>query len=80
VFDTDLGIYKNVSIKERVTVQFHFEFFNIFKRANFYTPSSAAGIGYSTGSLGDPLNTAGLRDILSARDPRIGQLALKLSF
>ena len=57
VFDTDLGISKNFPIRERVIVQFRMEFFNIFNRANFYTPSSAAGIGYSSGSLGvvDPV-------------------------
>ncbi len=80
LFDTDLGMYKNFPIKERVTVQFRFEFFNIFNRSNFYAPSSAAGTGYSPGSLGDPLNAAGFGDILSARDPRIGQLALKVTF
>jgi hypothetical protein len=80
VFDTDLGIYKNIPIKERLTFQFRMEFFNIFNRANFFTPSSAPGAGYSAGSVGDPLNTAGFGDILSARDPRIGQLALKVIF
>lgn len=82
VFDTDLGIYKNLPIKERAMVQFRFEFFNIFNRANFITPSSApSGVtGYSAGSQGDPLNTAGFGNVLSARDPRIGQLALKVTF
>jgi hypothetical protein len=80
LFNTDAGIYKIFPIKERVSVQFRAEFFNIFNHANFYSPSATAATGYSTGASGDPLNGAGFGDVLSARDPRIGQLALKLTF
>ena len=80
LFNTDLGISKNFPIKERMTVQFRAEFFNIFNRANFYSPSNLSSTGYSTGSLGDSFGGAGFGNILAARDPRIGQLALKVSF
>jgi len=63
-----------------MTVQFRAEFFNIFNRANFYGPSNLSSTGYSTGSLGDSIGGAGFGNILAARDPRIGQLALKVSF
>jgi hypothetical protein len=80
LFNTDAGIYKYFPIKERVIIQFRAEFFNIFNRANFYSPSNLSSTGFTTGSLGDALSGAGFGNILAARDPRIGQLALKLSF
>jgi hypothetical protein len=80
LLNTDTGIYKNFAIKERLTIQFRAEFFNIFNRANFYSPSNLSSTGYTTGSLGDSLSGAGFGDILAARDPRIGQLALKVAF
>jgi carboxypeptidase family protein len=79
-FNTDAGIYKNFPIKERATIQFRAEFFNIFNRANFYSPGVAAATGYSPGSQGAAISGAGFGDITAARDPRIGQLALKLVF
>ena len=67
LFNTDLGIYKHFSISERWSVQARAEFFNIFNRVNFNNP----GTSFSAGGFGA---------ILSARDPRIGQLALKIFF
>ena len=49
-------------------------------RANFITPSNTTSLGYSAGSLGDTLSGAGFGDVLAANDPRIAQLALKISF
>jgi hypothetical protein len=80
LFNTDAGIYKNFSIRERASLQFRAEFFNLFNRANLYNPSNLSSTGYSTGSLGDSLSGAGFGNVLAARDPRIGQLALKVSF
>jgi hypothetical protein len=80
LFNTDAGIYKNFAIKERFTVQFRAEFFNIFNHPNFYSPSPAPATGYGAGASGDSLNAAGFGDITAARDPRIGQLALKMTF
>jgi hypothetical protein len=67
LFNTDLGVFKNFSIKERLKIQFRAEFFDIFNRVNFNGPGTAV----NSGSFGN---------ILSARDPRIGQLALKVLF
>ncbi len=67
LFNTDLGLFKNFRIKERATIQIRAEFFNSFNRANFNNPGTSV-----TGS--------GFGAILSARDPRIGQMALKVSF
>jgi hypothetical protein len=67
LFNTDFGGFKTFSITERVMLQFRGEFFNLFNRVNFNSP----GVTVSAGGFGN---------ILSARDPRIGQLALKLIF
>jgi hypothetical protein len=48
------------------SLQFRAEFFNIFNRANFGNPATTEGGGFGT--------------ITSAKGPRIGQFALKLSF
>jgi hypothetical protein len=67
MFNTDFGIFKRFPITERIGVQFRAEFFNIFNRANFNNPGAS-------------VTAAGFGSILSAADPRIGQLALKLLF
>lgn len=67
LFTWDMGVFKNIPIKEQIKLQFRAEFFNVFNRANFSNPaSSVAGSGFGT--------------ISGANDPRIGQLALKLIF
>jgi hypothetical protein len=63
----DLGIFKTFPITERWTLQLRAEFFNALNRANFNSPGTTVSAG-------------GFGSILSARDPRIGQLALKILF
>jgi len=65
--DWDNGIFKNFSLTERFKLQFRAEFFNILNHANFLDP-------------GTTVASAGFGSIKSANSPRIGQLALKLSF
>ena len=67
LFNTDLGAFKNFTLTERFGLQFRAEFFNIWNRTNFNSPGTTVSAG-------------GFGNILSARDPRIGQLALKLTF
>jgi hypothetical protein len=63
----DMALRKTTRINERVAVEFRAEFFNIFNHAQFYGPN------------GDFTSSAfGL--VSRARDPRIGQVALKLTF
>jgi hypothetical protein len=57
----------SAAVSERISLQFRAEFFNVFNRANFSNP-------------GTTVSAAGFGAILSASDPRIGQLALKLVF
>jgi hypothetical protein len=58
---------KSIRVKERVGVQFRAEFFNVFNNVNFRLPNSR-------------LTSSSVGTITSAYDPRILQLALKLSF
>jgi len=63
----DLSFSKRTNIHERLTLQFRAEFFNLFNHAQF------SGVGATLGS-----GTFG--QVTSARDPRIGQLGLRLLF
>ncbi len=63
----DMALLKNTKITERIGLDFRAEFFNTFNHAQFRNPVG----DFSAGNFGQ---------ITSARDPRIGQLALKLSF
>ncbi len=67
LLNTDMGAFKNFPFWEHWNVQFRAEFFNVFNKANFSNPGTAINSG-----------TFGL--ITSARDPRVGQLALKVQF
>ena len=63
----DFALLKNTLLTERLDLQFRLEFYNIFNHAQFLTPS---GI----------MPTASFGQVPGARDPRIGQLSLKLNF
>jgi hypothetical protein len=63
----DMSVYKNIQFTEHTRLQFRAEAFNTFN----HTP------------LGDPVttvNSGGFGSILSAGDPRIMQLGMKLAF
>jgi hypothetical protein len=63
----DFALLKNTLLTERLDLQFRAEFYNIFNHAQFLTPS---GI----------MPAASFGQVSGARDPRIGQLSLKLNF
>src|SRR5665213_3357359 len=63
----DAGLVKIVPVRERLQMQLRAEFFNIFNHPNFANPNNS-------------VSGAGLGQILSAADPRIGQLAIKVVF
>ena len=63
----DLGLMKNFRVKEHFITQFRFEMFNSLNRVNFNNPTTAQ-------------NSANFWRITSARDPRILQLSLRLTF
>lgn len=66
-FNVDASMIKEFAFGEQRSAQFRVEFFNLFNRANFGTPTNT-------------LNSPNLGRILSAGDPRILQLGLKLAF
>jgi carboxypeptidase family protein len=63
----DFALLKDTAITEGVKLQFRAEFFNIFNHAQFVNPNGILGA-----------STFGI--VTTARDPRIGQLSLKLNF
>ena len=65
--DFNMALYKDFRIREGITLQFRSEFFNVFNHVNFNGPSTSLGAG-----------TFG--QLTSAKDPRQGELALKLRF
>jgi hypothetical protein len=66
--NTDLALLKSVNITESKSLQFRAEFFNAFNHAQFLNPS------------GGVQSSSSFMVIKSARDPRIGQLAVKFLF
>ena len=65
--NVDLGLAKNFKWNERVNTFFRFEAFNAFNRVNLNGPSAAQ-------------NSATFMRITGAQDPRILQLALRMTF
>jgi len=63
----DISLFKNTKVREGINVQFRAEAFNIFNHTNF----DLVRLTRQSGSFGQ---------IISTRDPRIMQLALKLYF
>ena len=65
--NTDVGLYKDTRINEKTKVELRFEFFNAFNHAQFNNPSgNVSSINFGR--------------VLSARSPRIIQLAAKVIF
>lgn len=63
----DMALRKTTRINERFGVEVRAEFFNIFNHAEWNGPTA----DFASGAFGL---------VGSARDPRIGQVALKLTF
>ncbi len=68
VVNFDAALSKSVEFRERIKLQFRAEFFNLFNHANFNPPDSTVG----SKTFGQISATSLL--------PRVGQLALKLTF
>lgn len=67
IANTDITLEKNTKIGERINTQFRAEFFNLFNHTQFYNP------------VGDATSLQ-FGQVTTARDPRLVQFALKLSF
>jgi hypothetical protein len=87
-YNVDLSIAKEWKFKERLTVQFRAEFFNLFNRADFTIPDSTGSGGVdpnsgSGGNFGCSCTTAdvfGNNPVLGSGGPRHIQFGLKLLF
>ncbi|WP_031499598.1 TonB-dependent receptor [Bryobacter aggregatus] len=71
----DLSAIKNTRLRETVNLQFRLEYFNVFNHVNYGQPATT----FTAGANGQNVNGAA-GTITSARDARIGQVALKLIF
>ncbi|MGH9765055.1 MAG: hypothetical protein ACREDR_42180, partial [Blastocatellia bacterium] len=75
-FDLDMSLIKRTRIKERLTLEFRAEFFNVLNNPNFILPS-LQGLGSQLLTFDDP----GMGRIVNSQgNARVGQLALKLTF
>ncbi|MGA8593845.1 MAG: TonB-dependent receptor [Bryobacteraceae bacterium] len=63
----DMALLKDINLAESKIIQLRFEFFNVFNHAQFMNPSG----NINNGTFGY---------VTQARDPRIGQVALKFLF
>jgi hypothetical protein len=81
----DMALLKEFTVNERMHFEFRAEFFNTFNHAQFVatsgfgTPSTGTCVASAPGqSCAGPGSSFGI--ISTARDPRIGQVALKFIF
>jgi hypothetical protein len=68
-----MALIKTTQITERVGFDFRVEFFNLFNHAQFLNPTGDINAGAPSGA-------SGFGVVGSARDPRIGQGAVKIRF
>jgi len=79
-----MALLKEFSVNERVHFEFRAEFFNTFNHAQFVatsgigTPSTGTCVAAPGQSCNQPDSSFGI--ISTARDPRVGQVALKFIF
>jgi hypothetical protein len=71
----DFSIFKNTKIRERWTVQFRAESFNVLNKVNLLEPNTTFVAGANGLNSSSTFGT-----ITSARDPRNVQLGLKILF
>lgn len=75
IANTDLALFKNFTIKEKLTAQFRAEAYNVFNHTQFMTVGTKP-IWDRSGLQ----TSADFGHVTDARDPRIMQLAIRLQF
>jgi hypothetical protein len=85
-YNVDMSVSKMWRIRERLSAQLRFEFFNIFNRVDFGAPVTNPSKGF-TGSFGTAICTpdncstgAGSNPVLGSGGPRHVQFGMKLTF
>lgn len=73
--NTDLTLFKNFKLRERVNLRFQAEAYNVFNHTQFSGVGTSAQWDQSGAQV-----TSNFGKVTSALDPRIMQLALRLSF
>jgi len=68
ILNFDFAVHKTVPLREHTALEFRTEFFNLFNHTQFFNPDGNITGGASFGSVS------------RTRDPRLIQLALRLSF
>lgn len=76
--ETNINVYKDTRITERVNFQFRFEVFNLFNRANYVDFQSYGTI--DSGGIDMNLPDGNFGQATSSHEPRFWQLGGKLSF
>jgi hypothetical protein len=84
-FQTDLALYKNIAVTDRVRVQFRWDIFNIFNNTNFLFQGLNTTMGPSAVTLNaaqteivDATVPASFGQATRARDPRQMQFGIKI--
>jgi Carboxypeptidase regulatory-like domain/TonB-dependent Receptor Plug Domain len=75
IFNSDLAFFKNIPLGERRKVQFRWETYNLFNRANFKDIDGAMTFD----AMGKQTNTR-FGAPISARSPRVMQASLRVDF
>ncbi len=82
----DMALLKDFALHESMHLEFRAEYFNVFNHSQFVATSALGSAGTGTCVTSGPAQSCGgvpgssFGIISSARDPRIGQIALKLTF
>ena len=72
----DMSIFKNIPVKERVNLQLRFEAYNAFNHTQYSSINTTAQFNPTTGQQ---VNAA-FGSLTAARTPRVGQIALRVTF
>jgi hypothetical protein len=73
-----MALHRVIAFREGMSLELRGEFFNVFNHAQFLATTGAITNGNLT-SAGN-FSSAAFGDVLAAKDPRIGQVAVKLQF
>ena len=76
LFNWDMKLQKAFPVTERMRFEFRAEYFNVFNHTNFDDTTTGGNVA----KLSSGLTKGNFGAITASKDPRIGQLALKLYF